>query len=157
MIHSVRLAVVLVASLGAGIGFPHDGARAATTGAAWSANGAAACGEYLTPAVTSAILQGPAGKTKSSDATSCNEGPIYLKLKAGNVSAFRRELPLIAGAHPISGIGDAAYWNEAGAVSAVKGDRACDISVIIPGAAKVSGSALAEKLGAICNQLFALP
>jgi hypothetical protein len=58
---------------------------------------------------------------------------------------------------PISGIGDAAYWNEAGALSAVKGDRMCDISVVIPGAAKIRGAALAEKLGAICNQLFTLP
>lgn len=74
-----------------------------------------------------------------------------------NVALFRNEMPRIFGAHSIGGIGDAAYWNEAGALSSVKGDRGCDISVIVPGAAKFSGTVLGQKLGAICNELFALP
>ena len=55
--------------------------------------------------------------------------------------------------------GDGAYWNEAGAVAAVKGhDRGCNVSIIAaPSQLKLRGAALGEKLGAICNQLFALP
>ncbi len=65
---------------------------------------------------------------------------------------------MIAGAHLMAGVGDGAYWNEAGAVSAAKGhDRGCDISIVAPQEAKVQGAALGQKLGEICNQLFALP
>ena len=61
-------------------------------------------------------------------------------------------------AHPISGFGDGAYWNGAGAFSAVKGhDRGCDISVIDPGAPKIHNAELGQKLGEICNKLFAIP
>ena len=157
MAHSLRFAIALAVSLGAGAGLPGGGALAASSDAAWSANGGTACAKYLTPAATGAILNSPAGKAQSGGASSCNAGPIYLSLKPANLALFRQEIPRIAGAHPISGIGDAAYWNESAALAAVKGGRECNISVIIPGSAKLSGAALAGKLGAICNQLFALP
>jgi hypothetical protein len=59
----------------------------------------------------------------------------------------------------MTGVGDAAFWNHAGALSAVKGhERGCNISVI--GEAygmKLQDEALAQKLGQVCNKLFALP
>jgi hypothetical protein len=66
-------------------------------------------------------------------------------------------LPRIADAHPIGGIGDAAYCDGAGALSAVKGDRGCVINALVPGTTKATGEALARKLGAVCDQLFSLP
>jgi hypothetical protein len=59
----------------------------------------------------------------------------------------------------MAGVGDGAYWNPAGAVSAVKGpDRGCDVSVVgAPYVTKIRDEALGRKLGEICNKLFALP
>jgi hypothetical protein len=148
--------IAFLVPVGAILVLPHP-ARAATTAAAWSANGGAACEKYLTPAVTDAILNSHAAPPKRTDPTSCNSFPIYIKLSAANVATFRAQLPRIADAHPIGGIGEAAYWNGAGALSAVKGDRGCVINVLVPGSAKVMGEALAQKLGAVCDQLFALP
>jgi hypothetical protein len=146
-----------VVALGATFVLPQHPARAAATADAWSANGGSACEKYLTPAVTDAILNSHAAPPKRTDPSSCNSFPIYIKLSAANVAAFRAQVPRIADAHPIGGIGDAAYWNGAGALSAVKGDRGCVINVLVPGSAKVTGEALAKKLGAVCDQLFALP
>ncbi len=144
-------------TFGLGLALLQYPAHAADTGAAWSANGGTACEKYLTPAVTDAILSSRASPPKRTDPTACNSYPIYIKLSAANVASFRAQMPRIAGAHPINGIGDAAFWNEAGAVSAVKGDRGCVINVLVPGSTKVTGQALAQKLGAVCDQLFALP
>ena len=128
------------------------------TGSAWTANGATACEKYLTPDVVAAILRNPAGKPRRLDANSCNVGPIYISLKVADIDVFRAELPRIFQAHPIGGIGDGAYWNGAGALSAVKGhNRGCDISVIDPGAPKIHNAELGQKLGDICNKLFAIP
>ena len=75
----------------------------------------------------------PAEAPQRLDANSCHAGIIYITLKVADIDAFRLQLPLIAGVHRMTGVGDAAYWNEAGAVSAVKGhDRGCDISVTVP-------------------------
>ena len=88
--------------------------------------------KYLTPDVLAAILRNPAGRPERIDATSCHTGSISIYLKVANVDVFRQELPRTAFAHPMAGVGDAAYWNPAGAVSAVKGpDRGCDISVLV--------------------------
>jgi len=127
------------------------------TGSAWTANGATACEKYLTPDVVAAILRNPAGKPRRLDAHSCNVGPIYISLIVADIDVFRAELPRIFQAHSIGGIGDGAYWNGAGALSAVKGhDRGCDISVIDPGAPKIHNAELGQKLGEICNKLFAI-
>jgi hypothetical protein len=124
----------------------------------WTANGAGACEKYLTPDMEAAILATPAEAPQRLDANSCHAGVIYITLKVADIDAFRVELPLIAGVHRMAGVGDGAYWNEAGAVSAVKGhDRGCDISVIAPQLAKIHNAELGQKLGAICNKLFALP
>ena len=125
---------------------------------AWIDNGATACEKYLTPDVVATILRSPAGQPHRVDAHSCNVGPIYITLKVADVNVFRAEVPNIYGAHPINGVGDSAFWNQAGAFSAVKGhDRGCDISVIDPGAPKIHNAELGQKLGDICNKLFALP
>ena len=129
-----------------------------SSGSAWTANGATACEKYLTPDVVAAILRNPAGKPRRLDANSCNVGPIYISLKVADIDVFRAELPRIFQAHSIGGIGDGAFWNGAGALSAVKGhDRGCDISVIDPGAPKIHNAELGQKLGEICNKLFAIP
>jgi hypothetical protein len=139
------------------------GANASATGSSsgsnWIANGATACEKYLTSDVVAAILRIPADRPQRLDAHSCHAGIVYIDLKVADIDVFRREVPMIAGAHPMAGVGDGAYWNEAGAVSAVKGhDRGCDISIVgIPGQMKIHGAALGQKLGEICNRLFALP
>ncbi len=127
-------------------------------GGAWIDNGATACEKYLTPDVVAGILRAPAGHPRRLDAHSCNVGPIYISLKVADIDVFRRELAMIAGVHRMGGVGDGAYWNEAGAFSAVKGhDRGCEISVIDPGASKIHNAELGQKLGEICNKLFAIP
>lgn len=133
-------------------------APVAAEGGTWTANGATACEKYLTPDFVAAILRVPAGPPRRLDAASCNVGPIYITLKVADIDVFRQEVPRIFGAHPIGGIGDGAYWNGAGALSAVKGhDRGCDVSVIDPGAPKIHNAELGQKLGEICNKLFAVP
>lgn len=42
-------------------------------------------------------------------------------------------------------------------VRAVKGDRFCNIYVKPPFGNKIKGEAIAQKLGEVCNKLFALP
>jgi hypothetical protein len=130
-----------------------------SSGSNWITNGATACEKYLTPDVVAAILRIPAGHPQRLDAHSCHAGIVYIYLKVADIDVFRPELPLIAGAHLMAGVGDGAYWNEAGAVSAVKGhDRGCDISIVgVPQQMKIHGAALGQKLGEICNHLFALP
>ena len=130
-----------------------------TKGQSWTANGATACAKYLTPDVLAAILRNPAGSPERLDAQSCRTGSVYISLKVANIDVFRQEVSRIALAHPMAGVGDGAYWNQAGAVSAVKGhDRGCDISVLgAPGVTKIRDEALGQKLGEICNKLFALP
>jgi hypothetical protein len=132
---------------------------APTPGQAWTANGASACEKYLTPDVLAAVLVAPGGTAQRIDANSCHTGIIYVSLNTENVSSFRLKLPMIAGVHLMSGVGDAAYWNEAGAVSSAKGkDRGCDIAIVAaPGQLKLHHAELGEKLGEICNKLFALP
>lgn len=128
------------------------------SGQSWTANGATACNRYLTPDAVATIVRIPAGPPQRLDAHSCHAGIVYISLNAVDIDVFRAELPRIAGVHLMTGIGDGAYWNEAGAVSAVKGhDRGCVISVIAPQLAKIHNAAPGQKLGAICNKLFALP
>jgi hypothetical protein len=146
-----------IAAVLAMLAFTAPALAASSPGSAWIANGATACEKYLTPDVVSAILSGPAGAPQRVDAHSCHAGMIYITLKVADIDVFRPEIPRIAFAHPIAGVGDGAFWNEGGGFSAVKGhDRGCDISVV--GAPlKIQGAALGQKLGDICNKLFAIP
>jgi hypothetical protein len=135
------------------------------SGADWTANGATACEKYLTPDVVAAILKVPGGKAQTLDARSCNfqgergAGIIGITLGVEDVDRFRLKLPQIVGTHTLAGVGDAAYWNAGGAISAVKGHkRGCDISVLgAPDVTKIRDEDLGKKLGEICNKLFALP
>jgi hypothetical protein len=152
------LSVLAFAAVLAMLVFIAPALAAQGSGSAWTANGATACEKYLTPDVVAAILRSPAGRPRRLDANSCNVGPIYITLKVADIDIFRAELPRIFQAHPIGGIGDGAYWNGAGALSSVKGhSRGCDISVIDPGAPKIHNAELGQKLGDICNKLFAIP
>jgi len=125
----------------------------------WTANGASACEKYLTPEVVSTIMDGPAEQPKQDAANSCHRGSLYvtLSVRTRDVEEFRREIPRIADAHPLSGVGDAAYWNGGGATTAVKGRRECVISVLVPQFAKIHNAELGQKFGEICNTLLALP
>jgi hypothetical protein len=149
LLHSIAAACIACAP---------GGASASTdNGKSWTANGAAACEKYLTPDVVAAILTAPAGPAARLDTDLCHTGSIYIHLIVANIDVFRQEVPHIAFAHPMVGVGDAAFWNQAGALSAVKRpDRGCDISVVGP-PPKIHDEALAQKLGEICNTLFALP
>ena len=154
----LRLPPLALAAVLAILAFTAPALAASGSGSAWTTNGATACEKYLTPDVVAAILRNPAGKPRRLDANSCNVGPIYITLIVADIDVFRLEIPRILGSHPISGFGDGAYWNGAGALSAVKGhDRGCDISVIDPGAPKIHNAELGQKLGEICNKLFAIP
>lgn len=137
---------------------------ASANGQDWTSNGATACDTYLTPEVVAAILLVPAGHSRRLDARSCiyqteHAGSIGINLSVADIDVFRQEISRIVGTHPMSGVGDGAYWNAAGAVSAVKGHkRGCDISVVgAPNVTKIRDEALGQKLGEICNKLFALP
>lgn len=146
---------------------PQPGASTTASDAStsdWTANGATACDKYLTPDVVAAILVDPAGHSHRLTATSCeyqtaHSGNIGITLTVANVTAFRQQSKMIAGTNPMTGVGDAAYWNHAGAVSSVKGNRGCDIEAfgVVFNATKRSDEALGKQLGEICAKLFALP
>jgi hypothetical protein len=124
----------------------------------WAANGGGACAKYFSPEFVGAVLGGSAEPAKVTSDSSCLSGMLYITLNSISAEQFRQQMPLIAGTHPISGIGDVAYWNEAGTVSSAKGQgRGCNIGVFIAQQAKLQKEALAQKLGTICNSLFALP
>ncbi len=158
-LRSINIAWTLCAAAACGqVASASAPSGASGSGHAWIVNGASACEKYLTPDVMAAILTVPAGHAQRLDDHSCHTGIIYISLKLADIDVFRQELKMIAGVHLLANVGDGAYWNEAGAVSAVKGhDRGCDISVISPGQAKLHDAALGQALGAICNKLFALP
>jgi hypothetical protein len=128
-------------------------------GQGWVSNGSSACAKYLTPDILAAILTKPDGAAEKIDANSCHTGFVYISLAVNNVETFKLELPRIVGVNMMTGVGDLAYWNHAGAISAVKGhDRGCEISVLNgPYMAKIHDEELGKKLGEICNKLFALP
>jgi len=154
--------VAAICTLGAcaRAGTPADNGAASASAAnsAWVNNGASACEKYLTPDVLAAILPNPAGLTQRIDGQSCHTGAIYISLIVADIDVFRQEVPRIVGTHPFAGVGDGAYWNAAGtSVAAVKGHtRGCHVSMI-GAATKIQDEALAQKLGDICNKLFALP
>ncbi len=127
---------------------------------AWNANGATACETLLTPALMSAVLNDPSGTPTKDSATSCHRGAIYITLEVKDPAKLKQEIPRIAFAHPMTGVGDVAYWNDAGATVAAKApDRGCEIQGVLAVSyhgTKMTGEALGKKLGEVCNELFAL-
>jgi hypothetical protein len=136
----------------------------ATGGASsdWISNGATACDKYLTPDLVDQIFPNPAGHAKKLGAQGCSfETPdfasINITLSAGGPSVFDAHQKYLTAPVPLSRVGDRAVRTATG-IEAVKGaDRMCGIDVMPPFGNKLKGDALAQKLGEVCNTLFALP
>lgn len=134
----------------------------ASTAPTWIDHGATACDTYLTPAVVGEILKKPEGHSKRLAAQSCNfETPdfssINITLTPGGVAVLDAHMAYLGDVAPLAGVGDKAVRTASGIEAAKGTDRICSVDVMPPFAAKISGDALAQKLGAICNQLLALP
>jgi hypothetical protein len=131
-------------------------------GQLWINNGGDACTKYLTPDFVGQIFKNPAGHAKKLSAQGCSfETPdfasINITLTAGGPKAFEAHQKYLSNPVPLSGVGDKAVRTASG-IEAVKGqNRMCGIDVLPPFGNKLSGEALARKLGEICNTLFALP
>jgi len=137
---------------------------AAAAGSHWTDNGATACDTYLTHELLNVVLTNPAGQSKKLSVQSCtyqtgdSGGSITITLTNAGLSAFDHYQQYLADPVPLPGVGDKASQSLIG-IDAVKGaDRGCDIDAGgAPGSLKLHGAELGQKLGAICNQLFALP
>lgn len=135
---------------------------ASATGAYWIANGATACDTYLTLAVVGEILKKPAGHTKKLSPQACayettDFASISITLTPGGTSGLDRHMKYLVDPVLLAGVGDKAVRTIVGIEAAKGADRMCSIDVTPPFATTTSGEPLAQKLGAICNQLFALP
>jgi hypothetical protein len=159
------IAIVVGATLCAVTGCSGRPASAAAgSGGHWTDNGATACSTYLTQDVVSTILSNPAGGSKKLSVQSCtynttdSGGSITITLTNAGLPAFDKYQQYLVDPVPLAGVGDKASQSLIG-IDAVKGaDRGCDIDAGgAPGSLKVHGAELGQKLGAICNQLFALP
>lgn len=131
-------------------------------GPLWVANGGDACEKYLTSDFVGQIFKSPAGHAKKLSAQGCSfETPDYasinITLTAGGPSVFDAHQKYLSNPVPLSGVGDKAVRTASG-IEAVKGqNRMCGVDVMPPFGNKLSGEALAKKLGELCNRLFALP
>jgi hypothetical protein len=125
---------------------------AAAAGSHWTDNGATACDTY------------PAGQSKKLSVQSCtyqtgdSGGSITITLTNAGLSAFEHYQQYLVDPVALPGVGDKASQSVVG-IDAVKGaDRGCDIDAGgAPGSLKLRGADLGQKLGTICNRLFALP
>lgn len=90
--------------------------------------------------------------------TSDDGGSISITLSNAGPAAFDAYQKYLVDPQPLSGVGDRASQSVTG-IDAVKGgDRSCSIDAGgAPGSLRLKGAELGQKLGAICNQLFALP
>jgi hypothetical protein len=137
---------------------------AAVAGNHWTDNGATACDTYLTHDLVSAVLTNPAGQSKKLSVQSCtyqtsdSGGSITITLTNAGLSAFDHYQQYLVNPVPLPGVGDKASQSIIGIDAAKGADRGCDIDAGgAPGSLKLHGAELGQKLGAICNQLFALP
>ena len=136
-------------------------ASAAAAGSDWASNGATACEKYLTPDFLAQIFPKPEGHPEKLAGWSCSyetsdSSSINITLINAGPAGFEADQKNLSNPVPLSGVGDKAVNNMTG-VEAVKGNRMCDIGVMPPFGNKLSGEALAQKLGEVCNKLFALP
>jgi hypothetical protein len=133
-----------------------------TNGQPWPNNGAIACEKYLTPDFVGQIFKNPTGHARKLGAQGCTfETPDFASIKialfAAGPSVFDARQKYLSDPVPLTGVGDKAVRTASG-IKAIKGrNRMCDIVVTPPFGNKLSGEALAKKLGEICNKLFALP
>ncbi len=130
----------------------------------WIANGATACEKYLTPDVVAAILTHPSGQSKKLSTQACAYstadfgGTISITLMQVGTAGLDMDLKNLPDPVPLSGVGDKAVRTMLGIEAAKGNDRMCSIDAGgAPGSTKLKGEALAQKLGEICNNLFALP
>jgi hypothetical protein len=136
-------------------------APSAVAGSDWASNGATACEKFLTPDFVAQIFPKPEGHAKKLAGWSCSYetadfSNINITLMNAGAAAFEADQKNLSNPVPLSGVGDKAVNSMTG-VEAVKGNRMCDIGVMPPFGNKLSGEALAHKLGEVCNKLFALP
>ena len=148
---------------------------AAATGAAaptlapsdpWVLNGATACAKYLTPEIITAVFGSTAGDNETTGPATCtfstahqpnsDYATISITLSSGGRDVFDADIDTVNGT-PLSGVGDKAVRTNEDAVFAVKGDHLCKVYVKPPYGNKLTGDALALKLGEVCNKLFGLP
>lgn len=134
-------------------------ALAGTSAVQWASNGATVCEKYLTPDVTGTIFK-KKGSPKTLSPQSCAYGSdvdgITITLKLITAESFAAFEKYLVDPKPLAGVGDSAFQSMIG-ITAIKGDRGCDIDVDGAGSLKLHDAALASKLGEICNKLFALP
>lgn len=140
---------------------PDSASPGASSGSDWASNGATACEKYLTPDFVAQIFPKPEGHAKKLAGWACSfetsdSSNISITLMNAGPAAFEADQKNLSNPVPLSGIGDKAVNSMTG-VEAVKGNRMCDIGVMPPFGNKLSGAALAQKLGEVCNKLFALP
>ena len=164
--YSIAAAMCMLAACSRGTS-ASSGATAggqASSSSQWIANGRTACAKYLTPDVVGTILTRPAGQAKELSAQACafeaadGGGNIGITLTQGGPAAFTAMRPYWSDPVALAGVGDSAVRTTIG-IQAVKGNgRSCAIDAGgAPGETKVTGEALAQELGKICNALFALP
>jgi hypothetical protein len=159
------IAIIGVAALGVCASCSRTGAASGgTRGDVWQNNGAHACEKYLTRDVVASILSVPEGTSKTLSVQACafstgdSGGSITITLSNAGPAAFDAYQKYHVDPQPLAGVGDRASQSILG-IDAVKGaDRSCSIDAGgAPGSLRVKGAELAQKLGALCNQLFALP
>lgn len=145
----------------------HDGSgsagRVGTSGAStgdWTSLGATACATYFTPDVAKNLLADPPGTPKTLSTQSCSldtsGGNISVTLIADNAAGFDAFSKNLVDPHPLTGVGDKALQHMIGIAAFKAPSRVCTIDAVgTPGFVKLSGDALGQALGAVCNKLFA--
>lgn len=161
-------ALAAIACKKAGAGDPDASASGANASAApsgggdFASHGGDACGKYLTPDVVSAILNGTPGPAKKLSPQGCSvtttddAGSISITLTSATPQAFDAYQKYLSNPTPLSGVGDRAVQSMTG-ISSIKGsNEGCDVDAGgAPGSLKLHGKALGDKLGAICNRIYA--
>ena len=136
---------------------------------AWQTNGGTACDKYITPDLVAEVLNMPAGKIEHTNPETCKVGapdwhnPASIQITLGshsNPGLFKATEQLRENLVPLPGVGDMATRSGNRTyvlVDALKGDhRSCSITAMVS-SAPLKSELMAQKLGAICNELFALP
>lgn len=169
---TIAVCAVLVALAGQPQSQPRDvptiASPASTQASDWTKNGATACTKLLTADFLKAILIHPSGTSEAQDGESCafsaDSGETTIKIELYDhltLEAWKAynkiDRPT---AIALSGVGDQALRVDNPVVIDAwkKGDRNCRLMLMaFVEQPKLTGDALAKKLGGICNQLFALP
>jgi hypothetical protein len=128
----------------------------------FASRGGDACDKYLTAAVVASILDGPTRPPKKLSAQSCSVtttddgGTISITLNSATPQSFDAYQKYLVNPKPLAGVGDKAVQSMIG-ISSIKGSNTgCDIDAGgAPGSLKLHGEALGQKLGAICNAIYA--